>query len=145
MVRCFIPKKHFCTFDNGKRSGHCDYIVVTQTNEGEVDFYSTTLDWIEEDLKGSEPYLDRNTEDGMRPLLYGINRKNLLTFIENEEDYWTCENTNSVRGDDDSFLGKMVSVIKYISRFGTIDDITDSSLISELKDLRNSLNRLFDD
>jgi hypothetical protein len=138
-----IPKKHFATFDDGTRLCSCDYIVVTQTDDGKVVFYSTCNDWLVEDLE--EGGLQTDNEGGFHPLLYGINRNNLLTFIENEEDYWQNKNPHSVKGDDDSFLGKTVSVIGYISRYGSINDITDRSLICELKDLKDSLNRLFDD
>lgn len=138
-----IPKKHFATYDDGKRLCFCDYIVVTQLDDGKVVFYSTCDDWLVEDLE--KGYLQENKEDGFHPLLYGINRNNLLNFITNEEESWENENPNSLRGNDDSFLGKTVKTIEYISRFGCINDITDSSLIEELKDLKDSLNRLFND
>jgi hypothetical protein len=139
-----IPKKHFATFDEGKRLSFCDYIVVTQSDDGKVIFYSTCDDWLVEDLE--KGYLQGKEEDGgFHPLLYGINRNNLLNFITNEVESWQDENSNSIRGHDDSFLGKTVKTIEYISRFGCINDITDRTLIEELKDLKDSLNRLFND
>ena len=136
-----IPKKHFATFDDGKRLCHCDYIVITQADDGKVILYSAIDNILFEDLED----LQTDNEDGFHPLIYGINREKLLTFIENEEDYWHYENPHAIAGDDDSSLGKTVKTIDYISRYGSIDDITDRSLISELKDLKDSLNRLFND